>query len=43
VPIGEVIDYVHMGFASVFAEELLVGIVNGAVISRRRVDNRGKR
>jgi hypothetical protein len=43
VPMGEVIDYVHMGFASVFAEELFVRIVNGAVVSRRRVDNRGKR
>lgn len=43
MPMGEVIDYVHMGFASVFAEELFIGVVNGSVVSRRHVDNRGKR
>jgi hypothetical protein len=42
VPMGEVIKYVHMGFASVFAEELFIAIANGEVVSRRHVDNRGR-
>jgi hypothetical protein len=43
VPMGEVIKYVHMGFASVFAEELYIAIADGVVVSRRYVDNRGGR
>jgi hypothetical protein len=40
VPIGETLEYVHMGFESVFAEELHIRIRSGIEIGRRRYDNR---
>jgi hypothetical protein len=43
VPIGETLEYVHMGFESVFAEELHIRIRNGVEIGRRRYDNRKQR
>jgi hypothetical protein len=40
VPIGETLEYVHVGFESVFAEEVHIRIKNGVEIGRRRYDNR---
>ena len=40
VPMGEVIAFKHMGFESVFADELFVAIERGVVVARRQVDNR---
>jgi hypothetical protein len=40
IPMGEVIVYRHMGFESVFAEEMFIAIERGVVVSRRQVDNR---
>ncbi len=42
IPRGELIEYVHMGFGSVYAEELHVKIDGGMVIDSRPVDNRSK-
>lgn len=43
VPRGEILEYVHMGFGSVFEEELHVKIEKGKVVASRIVDNRGKK
>jgi hypothetical protein len=40
VPIGETLEYVHMGFESVYEEEVHIRIRNGIEIGRRRHDNR---
>ena len=40
IPMGEMLEYIHMGYASVFAEELFISIENGVEVSRRHVDNR---
>jgi hypothetical protein len=40
VPIGDTIEYVHMGFESIYAEEVHIRIRNGIEIGRRRHDNR---
>jgi hypothetical protein len=40
VPRGEVLEYVHMGFESVFERELQIGIVDGHVVKRQTLDNR---
>lgn len=42
VPRGEMIAYVHMGFGSVFEEELHIVIERGLVQSTRTIDNRGR-
>src|SRR5262245_55875676 len=42
IPRGKVIAYVHMGFGSVFEEELHIVVENGLVTSSRTIDNRGK-
>ncbi len=41
VPRGELLRYVHMGFASVFEEELRITIEGGCVTDRTTIDNRG--
>jgi hypothetical protein len=41
VPRGELLVYVHGGFASVYEEEIHVRIERGRVVSKRTVDNRG--
>ena len=41
VPKGEMLQYVHMGFGSVYEEELHIKIDNGCVTDTRVVDNRG--
>jgi hypothetical protein len=42
IPKGEVILYVHMGFGSVFEQEVQVKIEHGFVTKTKVVDNRGK-
>ena len=42
VPRGKQLHYVHMGFSSVYEEELHFKIAAGRVLARRVVDNRGK-
>jgi hypothetical protein len=42
VPKGEVLQYVHMGFGSVYQQELHIKITNGFVVETRVIDNRGK-
>jgi len=42
VPRGRQLHYVHMGFSSVYEEELHFKIANGRVVAQRVVDNRGK-
>lgn len=42
IPRGKVLHYVHMGFGSVFEEEIHIRIESGRVISERVIDNRGK-
>jgi hypothetical protein len=40
IPLGKVIAYVHMGFGSVFEEELHIVVERGMVQAVRRIDNR---
>lgn len=42
VPKGEMLHYVHMGFGSIYAEELHIKIENGVVVATRIIDNHGK-
>ena len=42
VPQGELVEYNHMGFASVYARELHFAVDNGLVVSERTVDNQGR-
>ena len=42
VPQGEMIQSVHMGFGSVYEQEVHIKIENGTVVARRVIDNRGK-
>jgi hypothetical protein len=41
IPRGEMLHYVHMGFGSVFEQELHIKIEQGRVTNSRTVDNRG--
>lgn len=43
VPQGEVIQYIHMGFASVSEAELHIKVEKGLVIEQRRIDNSTKK
>lgn len=43
VPRGGQLQYVHMGFGSVFEMEIHIKIDNGIVAASRTIDNRGKR
>jgi hypothetical protein len=43
VPRGEVLTYIHMGFASVFEEEEHITVEGGRVTGRRVIDNRGRK
>lgn len=40
LPHGQLMRYVHMGFASVFEEEDHIKIERGVVVGRHRIDNR---
>ena len=42
VPRGEMLHYVHMGFGSVYEEEVHIKIENGVVVGTQVIDNRGK-
>jgi hypothetical protein len=42
IPRGEQLHYVHMGFGSVYEQELHVKIEKGLVGATRLIDNRGK-
>jgi hypothetical protein len=42
VPRGEMLEYVHMGYLSVFEEELHISIERGVVTGRHVIDNRGR-
>jgi hypothetical protein len=42
IPRGKVLQYVHMGFGSVYEEEIHVKVEKGVVTASRVVDNRGK-
>jgi hypothetical protein len=42
IPRGEPLQYVHMGFGSVYEEEVHVKIERGVVVASRTIDNRGK-
>ncbi|MDB4516635.1 hypothetical protein N9089_03460 [Crocinitomicaceae bacterium] len=42
VPRGEMLHYVHMGFGSVYEEELHIKIEKGHVVKTRVLDNRKK-
>jgi len=42
IPRGEQLQYVHMGFGSVYEEELHIRIENGLVIKYRLISNKGK-
>ncbi|MBI5208676.1 MAG: hypothetical protein HY927_01725 [Elusimicrobia bacterium] len=44
IPQGEMLEYVHMGYASVFEREIVVKIAKGLVAGTRTVDHKsGKR
>lgn len=42
VPRGERLHYVHMGFGSIYEEEVHIRIVGGFVTNRKVIDNRDK-
>ena len=42
IPRGEVLQYVHMGFGSVYEEEIHIKVDKGKVVAKRTIDNRGK-
>lgn len=43
IPKGKMLHYVHMGFGSVYEQELHIKIEDGMVVASRVIDNRGKR
>ncbi len=40
VPHGELLEYVHAGYASVFEKETQILVENGLVVASRTIDNR---
>jgi hypothetical protein len=42
VPRGKMLEYVHMGYLTVFEEELHISVLRGAVTGRQVIDNRGR-
>jgi hypothetical protein len=43
VPKGETLQYVHMGFGSVYEQEVHIKVENGLVVASRVIDNHGKK
>jgi hypothetical protein len=43
IPRGQLLQYVHMGFASVYEEELHIKIERGMAVKSRVIDNRDKK
>jgi hypothetical protein len=39
---GEILQYVHMGFGSVYEQEVHLKVENGVVTATKLIDNRGK-
>lgn len=42
VPRGEMLYYIHMGYASIFEREILIKIEKGVATRVKMIDNRGK-
>jgi hypothetical protein len=42
VPQGEVLQYIHMGFASVYERELHINVERGVIVSTQVIDNRDR-
>lgn len=42
VPQGEMLDYVHMGYASLYEKDLFLVIENGTLVNQYEVDNEAK-
>lgn len=42
IPRGKLLQYVHMGFGSVYEEELHIEFENGMVVKTNVLDNRGR-
>lgn len=42
IPRGEMLQYIHMGYASIHEEDLFLNIQDGILINSRIVDNRSK-
>ncbi len=42
IPEGKMLQYVHMGFGSVYEREIHVRVQNGIVLESRSIDNRGQ-
>ncbi len=42
VPRGKIVEYVHMGFGSVYEKEEHITVEKGIVTERTVIDNRGK-
>ena len=40
IPQGEMLEYIHMGYASTYEKDLFITVENGVVKDRRVVDNR---
>ena len=40
IPTGEMLTYVHMGYASVYEKDIFLQFENGRLINKRIVDNR---
>ncbi len=40
IPQGEQLEYVHMGFGSLYEQDLMIRIERGVVVERRVIDNR---
>lgn len=43
IPRGAVLEYMHMGYGSVFEEDLFIEVEKGHVVQTKIVDNRGKK
>jgi hypothetical protein len=43
VPVGKLLDYVHMGFGSVYEKELHIKVERGIVSKAQDIDNRAKK
>jgi hypothetical protein len=39
LPMGDMLHYLHMGFGSIYEQDLFIAVENGLVVARRLVDN----
>jgi hypothetical protein len=42
LPQGELLEYVHLGYESIYEENLILEIKNGVLVGKRIIDNRAK-